>query len=121
MPETLITKRLLASIDSKGKITYIDPASSSSTARPHKAVADHSSLQHKASSLSPNPSESPTTSSLAILNRIKACNWFVARSDCGCGANQCLRGKGKGGIVSYHDCIPCLHNDTPKNSINFNF
>lgn len=45
---------------------------------------------------------------LAMLARMKKCPNWVARSDCGCGVNECRVGKGKAGLVSRQDCFACL-------------
>lgn len=49
--------------------------------------------------------------SLAMISQVKACPSWVSRSDCGCGINQCLAGKGDGGYVNHQDCFECLEAD----------
>ena len=46
--------------------------------------------------------------SLALVARMKACPSWVASSSCGCGANKCLAGRGRQGIVNHVDCFACL-------------
>ncbi|WP_406699119.1 hypothetical protein V5E97_09590 [Singulisphaera sp. Ch08] len=46
-----------------------------------------------------------------MISQVKACPSWVSRSDCGCGINQCLAGKGDGGYVNHQDCFECLEAD----------
>lgn len=44
----------------------------------------------------------------ALIDRMKNCKSWLASSSCGCGANQCLAGKGRQGIVNHQDCFACI-------------
>ncbi|WP_254053225.1 hypothetical protein [Singulisphaera sp. GP187] len=59
-----------------------------------------------------NPALSPprptVAESTALIARMKACPHWQASSECGCGVNRCLAGKGREGKVSHQDCFECL-------------
>lgn len=57
------------------------------------------------------PSVIPCGESLGLIVRMKSCPNWVARSDCGCGVNECRAGKGKAGLVNHADCRACLQEE----------
>lgn len=43
------------------------------------------------------------------LNLMKACDYRLSESDCGCGGlARCLLGKGRDSLVNHFDCFDCL-------------
>lgn len=56
----------------------------------------------------------PTAAEVMRLSRaVRACAHFEARHDLGCGCNFCRLGKGRSGVVGWHDCIVCQANGGP--------
>lgn len=50
----------------------------------------------------------PAVLSISLVFQMKACPHWVARTNCGCGVNECRAGKGNAGLVSHNDCFVCL-------------
>lgn len=93
---------------------YEDPAmcrrASSPGEAPFRAIlARHAEVRHAQSTAGVAPTSAET---MALIARMKACPHWVKRTDCGCGVNQCLAGKGKDGLVGHRDCFACLSSRT---------
>lgn len=50
----------------------------------------------------------PPAVTLDLIARMKKCEFWEKVNDCGCGANKCLAGKGRQGVVSHQNCFDCL-------------
>ena len=94
---------------------YCDPGICARSAKPGQE-AFRERLRRNAkvrASQSAQPSLPASAESIELIRRMKECKSWVARSDCGCGVNQCLAGKGKGGLVGRPDCFACLRENPP--------
>ena len=89
---------------------YRDPGMCARAAKPGQEAFREMLCRHaRMRAAGTTQATAPTSAeSLALIDQMKACPSWVARSDCGCGVNQCLAGKGKGGLVGRPDCFVCL-------------
>lgn len=95
----------------KGLQCYENPDMCRRAAKPGQAAFRATLVRHAEirATQATQPKTSPCSDTLALVARMKECPSWVARSDCGCGVNECRSGKGKDGLVTRPDCFRCLN------------